>query len=150
MNRPKNDISRSTCAMEHSLAQQGENVRNDIIEGNSNNHHQGAQPSNDADEEYKRSKEHKSMIKAILFNFIMNGILFFIFILSNIISEDNVTADLIVFINTILSLYSSLTSILSAIFCFEVVYVFFLQFIEATYASICTFNNRISNILSVH
>ena len=149
MNRPKNDISRSTCAMENSLAQQGENVRNDIIEGNSNNHHQGAQPSNDADEEYKRSKEHKSMIKAILFNFIMNGILFFIFILSNIISEDNVTADLIVFINTILSLYSSLTSILSAIFCFEVVYVFFLQFVETTYDSICTFNNRISNILSV-
>ena len=145
----ENDISSTIGTTKNHLEQVGENVKYDTIEGPNDSHHQGPELRNDSYEDYDSSKEHKSMLKAILFNFIVNGILFFIFVLSNIISEKNVTVDLIVLISTIISLYSILTPILSAIFCFEVVYAFFLQLITTSYAIMCSFNNRIANILGV-
>ena len=93
-------------------------------------HEQTCGLQNTTDDEYKNSREHKSVLKAMLVNFLMFSFILGLFFVSIIVSEENITGGLIILISTMISLYRSFTPIISAIFCFDVIHTFFRQCLE--------------------
>ena len=123
-----------------------ENLSNSIEGENVNN--QFPQQDHDSEtDEYKCSKEHKSILKALLVNCIIHGSIVIIFVLSKIKSGEKTEGYIIIVVALMLSLYRSFVSVLSAIFCFEVIYFSFLQFLETTQDRLRMVFDRLKNLI---
>ena len=99
-------------------------------------HEQNSRLQNTTDDEYKNSREHKSVLKAMFVNFLMFTFILGLFFVAIIVSEENITGGLIMLISIMISLYRSFTPIISAIFCFDVIHVFFRQCLERSEAKV--------------
>ena len=87
--------------------------------------------SNTDDEEYKSSKEHKSIITAIITNCIYVGLAFLLVVVVRTMWPiRNGNTSLYFVIRTTYNLYRTFATILSSIYCFELVHCLFLQIVD--------------------
>ena len=118
-------------------SEEGDNINNQL-------------PQQDPDletDEYKCSKEHKSILKALLVNFIIHGVIVIIFVISKIKSGEKTDGYVLIVLAIMFSLYRSFVPVLSAIFCFEVVYLNFLQFLDALQDRLRALFERMRNLI---
>ena len=123
-----------------------ENLSNSIVGENVNNQFPQQDPDSETDE-YKCSKEHKSILKALLVNCIIHGSIVIIYVLTKIKSGEKTEGYIIIVVALMLSLYRSFVSVLSAIFCFEVIHSSFVQFLETVQDRLRVVFNRLSNLI---
>ena len=140
-NETRGDIFAVECCFEEM-----ENFDNSVEGDNIDNQFPHQDPDIETDE-YKCSKEHKSILKALLVNFIIHGVIVIIFVISKIKSGEKTDGYVIIVLAIIFSLYRSFVPVLSAIFCFEVVYLNFLQFLDASQDRLRALFERISNLI---
>ena len=126
--------------------EQNENSINSIEGENVDDQFSQQDPHSETDE-YKCSKEHKSILKALLVNCIIHGLIVIIFVISKFESGEKTDGYVIIVLGIMLSLYRSFVPVLSAIFCFEVVYLNFLQFLDALQDRVRALFERISNLI---
>ena len=86
-----------------------------------NNHYneEEVQEAND----YLESKEHKSILKAVLINCLYIGLMLIMGGILTVISKGNINNVVIIIMGSMLSLYRTFAPILSSIYCFEVIRV---------------------------
>ena len=123
-----------------------ENFDNSEEGDNINNQLQQQDPNLETDE-YNCSKEHKSILKALLVNFIIHGVIVIIFVISKIKSGEKTDGYVLIVLAIMFSLYRSFVPVLSAIFCFEVVYLNFLQFLDALQDRLRALFERMRNLI---
>ena len=123
-----------------------ENFDNSEEGDNINNQLQQQNPDLETDE-YKCSKEHKSILKALLVNFIIHGVIVIIFVISKIKSGEKTDGYVLIVLAIMFSLYRSFVPVLSAIFCFEVVYLNFLQFLDVLQDRLRALFERMRNLI---
>ena len=86
--------------------------------------------SNKEKDDYKKSKEHQSVIKAVLMNLFYFAFMAIAFGISLIISKDNMNYFAIIVMGSMLSLYRTFAPIMSSVYCFEVIRVFWFNYLN--------------------
>ena len=86
--------------------------------------------SNNEKDDYKKSKEHQSVIKAVLMNLFYFAFMAITFGISLIISKDNMNYFAIIVMGSMLSLYRTFAPIMSSVYCFEVIRVFWFNYLN--------------------
>ena len=86
--------------------------------------------SNNEKDDYKKSKEHQSVIKAVLMNLFYFACMAIAFGISLIISKDNMNYFAIIVMGSMLSLYRTFAPIMSSVYCFEVIRVFWFNYLN--------------------
>ena len=86
--------------------------------------------SNKEKDDYKKSKEHQSVIKAVLMNLFYFAFMAIAFGISLIISKDNMNYFVIIVMGSMISLYRTFAPILSSVYCFEVIRVFWFNYLS--------------------
>ena len=86
--------------------------------------------SNEEKDDYKKSKEHQSVIKAVLMNLFYFAFMAIVFGISLIISKDNMNYFAIIVMGSMVSLYRTFAPIMSSVYCFEVIRVFWFNYLN--------------------
>ena len=97
----------------------------------------------ETNEDYKNSKEHKSILRAILINLICTGLVLFLIILPYFLPMRDGKGLLYLVINSLILVYRTFFSLLSAIYCFDVIHRLFVEILRTTIENLHILYNRI-------
>ena len=108
------------CSEEESANNSSTSARGSSSNDMNNHYNEGEEKeAND----YLESKEHKSILKAVLINCLYIGLMLIMGGILTVISKGNINNVVIIIMGSMLSLYRTFAPILSSIYCFEVIRV---------------------------